>query len=60
MKLTDKYGKEIKVGHELNVPLEVFSNGIVMLDKENQLALELRFEGKKVLLKHIDNLEILN
>jgi hypothetical protein len=52
MTLKDKNGKEIKVGHELNVPLEVFSSGIVVLDEENnELALELRHESKKILLK---------
>jgi hypothetical protein len=65
MGLKDKNGKEIKLGHELNVPLEVFSNGYVVLDKENQLSLELRHESKKLPLKHfnenfIAQIEILN
>jgi hypothetical protein len=65
MGLKDKNGKEIKPGHELNVPLEVFSNGIVVLDKENQLSLELRHESKKLQLKHLNEnflkvMEVLN
>ncbi len=51
MGLKDKNGKEIKPGHELNVPLDVFSNGYVVLDKENQLSLELKYESKKLPLK---------
>lgn len=55
MGFTDKNGKEIKVGHELTVPLDVFSNGFVVMDKEhNELALELRYESKKVHLKHLN------
>jgi hypothetical protein len=59
---TDKNGNKIEVGHELNVPLDVFSNGLVILDKDSKLALELRFESKTIpigdLNKHV--LEILN
>lgn len=52
MVLKDKNGKEIKVGHELNVPLDVFSSGVVILDNEsNELALELRHESKIIHLK---------
>lgn len=63
--LTDKNGIEIKVGHELNVPLEVFSNGIVILNKDKELSLELRYEAKKIAIKGLNqnvfnHLEILN
>jgi hypothetical protein len=65
MGLKDKNGKEIKPGHELNVPLDVFSNGYVVLDKEKQLSLELRHEAKKLPLKHFNEnflkaIEVLN
>lgn len=46
--INDKNGNTIKIGDELEVPLDVFSNGIVILDKNGKLALELRFEGKSV------------
>lgn len=45
---TDKNGNKIEVGHELNVPLDVFSNGVVILDGDEKLALELRFESKTI------------
>jgi len=51
--LTDRNGTEIKVGHELNVPLDVFSNGIVTMNKDSELTLELRFESKTVKLKEL-------
>jgi hypothetical protein len=53
MGLKDKNGKDIEVGHELNVPLDVFSNGYVVLNKENQLSLELKYEFKKLPLKNL-------
>lgn len=56
---TDKNGIEIKLGHELNVPLDVFSTGIVMLNENDELSIELRYEGKKVPLKHIKHLEVM-
>lgn len=58
--LTDRNGTEIKIGHELDVPLDVFSTGIVTVNENNELSLELRFEGKKVPLKHIEHLEVLD
>jgi hypothetical protein len=65
MGLKDKNGKEIKPGHELNVPLDVFSNGYVVLDKENQLSLELKYESKKLPIRHLNEnflkvIEVLN
>jgi hypothetical protein len=66
MGLKDKNGKEIKVGHELSVPLDVFSTGVVILDKEhNELALELKYESKKVHLNQLhknlfESVEVLN
>lgn len=61
----DKNGKEIKLKDSLDVPLDVFSNGVVIKDENNDLALELKYEAKKIPLhclsenvfKHI---EILN
>lgn len=52
MELVDKNGKEIKLGHELNVPLDVFSNGIVVLNEDDELSLELRYESKKIPLRN--------
>lgn len=66
MGLKDKNGKEIKIGHELSVPLDVFSTGIVVIDKEtNKLALELKYESKKVPLVNLhenlfESIEVLN
>lgn len=51
MNLKDKYGNDIKLNDELNVPLDVFSNGIVVKDKDGDLCLELRYEHKKIKLK---------
>ena len=56
--LTDRNGTEIKVGHELDVPLDVFSTGIVTVNENDELSLELRFEGKKLPIKHIKHLEV--
>lgn len=53
MVLTDKNGKEIKAGHELNVPLEVFSTGFVVL-KDNELSLELKYESTLVALRKLN------
>jgi hypothetical protein len=53
MKLTDKNGNEIKAGHELNVPLEVFSTGFVVL-KDNELSLELKYESTLVALRKLN------
>lgn len=52
--LTDRNGTEIKVGHELDVPLDVFSTGIVTVNEDNELSLELRFESKTVPLRRLD------
>jgi len=59
---TDKNGNKIEVGHELNVPLDVFSNGLVILDKDSKLALELRFDNKTIPISELSRqvLEILN
>jgi len=59
---TDKKGNKIEVGHELNVPLDVFSNGLVILDRDSKLALELRFESKTIPIADLNRqvLEILN
>lgn len=50
---TDRNGTEIKAGHELNVPLDVFSTGIVTLNENDELSLELRFESKNVPLNKL-------
>lgn len=47
--LTDRNGNEIKVGHELNVPLESFANGIVILNEDSELSLELRYDSKIII-----------
>lgn len=44
----DKNGKEIKLKDSLDVPLDVFSNGVVIKDENNDLALELKYEAKKI------------
>lgn len=53
MALTDKNGKEIKAGHELNVPLDVFASGFVTL-KDNELSLELKYESTLVALRKLN------
>ena len=57
--MKDIKGKEIKPGHELNVPLEVFSNGIVVLNKKNEMCVEFRFECKLLPIKDLKHLEVL-
>ena len=52
---TDKNGKKINLGDELNVPLEVFSTGIVVHNDKKELSLELKYEGKKIPLRHLDH-----
>ena len=51
--MKDKNGNQIIVGHELNVPLDVFSTGVVVHNEKKELSLELRYENKKVPLKEI-------
>jgi|688.fasta_scaffold16608_19 hypothetical protein len=48
MLFLDKNGKEIKLKDCLDVPLDIFSNGVVTKDENNNLALELRYESKKI------------
>ncbi len=65
MELTDKNGNEIKVGQELTVPLDVFSSGYVVFNKDNDLSLELKYESRKVPLKNLNknlfnSVEIIN
>jgi len=54
--MKDKNGNKIDVGHELNVPLDVFSTGFVVHNEKKELSLELRYENKKVPLKEIVHL----
>jgi len=54
VELTDRNGNEIKVGQELTVPLDVFSSGYVVFNKDNDLSLELKYESRKVPLKHLN------
>jgi hypothetical protein len=49
--IKDKNGKDIKKGCKLNVPLEVFSNDIVTENDKGYLCLELRYEGKKIMIR---------
>ena len=51
--IKDKNGKIIQVGDDLNVPLDVFSNGVVVLDENNQLALELKYDRKVIALNDL-------
>jgi len=65
VELTDRNGNEIKVGQELTVPLDVFSSGYVVFNKDNDLSLELKYESRKVPLKHLNknlfnSVEIIN
>lgn len=59
MGIKDLNGKEIKIGDELDVPMDVFSNGIVTPNKKGELCLELRYEGNLVPLKDIKYLKII-
>ena len=54
MGFIDKNGKEIKFHDYLNVPLDVFSNGIVIKNDKDELALELKYESKKLALMNFD------
>jgi len=54
MVFTDKNGKEIKFKDILNVPLDIFSNGIVIKNENDELSLELKYESKKVPLSGLD------
>jgi hypothetical protein len=56
--IIDNKGREVKLGDELDVPLEVFSNGIVVLDKENQMCIELRFDGKLIPIKDLQHIKV--
>jgi hypothetical protein len=60
--IKDKNGKDIKKGCKLNVPLEVFSNDIVTENDKGYLCLELRYEGKKIMIKDMNQniLEIID
>lgn len=49
----DKNGNQIKIGDELNVPLDIFSNGIVTLNKDSELSLELRYDSHRVPLNRL-------
>jgi len=65
MVFIDKNGKEIKFKDILNVPLDIFSNGIVIKNENDELSLELRYESKKVPLSGLDSnffnfIEVLN
>jgi asparagine synthetase A len=53
MILTDINGDIIYLGDELDMPLEIFSNGIVVEDEHGDLCVELRYEHKKIKLKHL-------
>lgn len=51
---------QIKVGDELNVPLDVFSTGIVVKDDKGNLCLQLRYEGNLVQVKDLKGVKVLN
>jgi hypothetical protein len=53
MVLTDVYNNQIELGDELDMPLEIFSNGIVVEDENGDLCVELRYEHKKIKLKYL-------
>jgi len=57
--MKDIKGKEIKPGVELSVPLDVFSNGIVVLNEKKEMCLQFRFEGKLLPIKDLKHLEII-
>jgi len=52
--IKDKNGINIQVGDELNVPLDIFSTGIVVEDANSNLSLELKYEHKKIALKDLN------
>jgi len=54
VKFIDKNGKEIKFHDHLDVPLDVFSNGLVVKNDKNELALELKYDSKKLPLTSFD------
>ena len=60
MTIKDVNGQEIKVGDELNVPLDVFSTGVVVKNNKGELCLELRYEGNLVPIKDIKYLKVVN
>jgi hypothetical protein len=51
--ISDKNGRIIQVGDDLNVPLDVFTNGMVILDENKQLALELKYDHKVIALNDL-------
>ena len=60
MTIKDVNGQEIKVGDELNVPLDVFSTGVVVKNNKGELCLELRYEGNLVPVKDLRGIQVLN
>ena len=60
MTIKDVNGQEIKVGDELNVPLETFSTGVVVTNNKGELCLELRYEGNLVPIKDLKGIQVLN
>lgn len=54
MKFTDKNGKEIKFRDHLDVPLDIFCNGVVVKNENEELALELKYDSKEVALKDLN------
>ncbi|MFN7656348.1 MAG: hypothetical protein ACK5OW_01000 [bacterium] len=56
--MKDLNGNEIKIGDELDVPMDVFSTGIVVTNNKGELCLELRYEGNLLPIKHIKYLKL--